>query len=58
MMKIALKPFNTRQRRFKDGEIVRPADDLRPFTFADLVARGFVGEDRSNQKPSKGRGAG
>ncbi|WP_157999630.1 hypothetical protein [Allomesorhizobium alhagi] len=57
-MKTALKPFNTRQRHFKDGDVVRPADDLRPFTFADLLARGFVGDNKPEPKPSKGKAAG
>jgi hypothetical protein len=44
MTMIVMKPFNTRQRRFKTGDTVRPADDLRPMGFAALKAGGFIGE--------------
>ncbi len=41
---IVLKPLNCLHRRLKVGDPARPTDDYRPHTFADLKARGFIGE--------------
>lgn len=43
-MATVAKPFNTITQRFKLGADVSEADDLAPFSFADMKARGFISD--------------
>ena len=46
-MAIVTQPFKTLRRRLPVGASVAPSDDLEPFTFDDLLKRGFVQEPKA-----------
>lgn len=41
-MAVVKKPFNTRNRRFKEGDDISPREDLTPHTFEGLVDAGYI----------------
>jgi hypothetical protein len=49
---VALKPFNTSNRKFAVGQEVKLSDDISPHSFADFKTRGFIGEE-SKVAPAK-----
>ncbi len=46
-MAIVTQPIRTLRRRLPAGTPVFPLDDLEPFTFGDLLKRGFIAEPTS-----------
>jgi hypothetical protein len=50
MQHVIAKAFNSAQRRFRVGDPVSETDDLAPHLFADLKARKFIVEQRSQSK--------
>lgn len=50
MMK-AIKPFNTRFRRFSAGDEVKPEDDLSPHTIDSLKAAGLLADPETKSPP-------
>jgi len=46
-MAIVTQPFKTLRRRLSVGAPVVPSDDLEPYTFNDLLKRGFIQEPKA-----------
>lgn len=47
-MAIVTQPIRTLRRRLPVGTPVFPLDDLEPFTFDDLLKRGFIAEPKAH----------
>lgn len=50
---VVLKPFNSVNRRFSEGDVVHADDDFAPLTYGSLKQRHFIGDPKKFNVPDK-----